>query len=144
MKALQMILLVAAASVAFCASAWSQVTVCDGETTQICSSIVAGGSTNVTANAEEVDPISNDPLGEPTIVSDGGNAYVICVGISNDGGDLSGPNGEVQNGFGEGDCIEVQLEIFITITTTITIGPVTVTSMTVRKSTTDPVKVCPC
>lgn len=144
MKTFQTILFVASISFTLCATTWAQVTVCDGESAQIRAGIVAASGSNVTANAEEVDPLSNDPLGEPTITSEGGSAHEICVESSNDGGDLSGPNGEVQNGIGEGDCIEVQLEIFITITTTITIGPVTVTTATVRSSTTDPVEVCPC
>ena len=143
MKTTQKLLLVAAVAL-IPTTAWSQVMVCDGETVQICESVVAADGSSVVADAQEHDSLSpNDPLGGPTITSEGGNLYSVCVGITNTGGDLSGPNGEVQNGGSEGGCIEVLLEIDITITTTITIGPVSVTAATVRDFTSGPTEVCP-
>ena len=53
---------------------------------------------------EEVDTISNDAMGDAKTTDTGAS-----VEVTNSGGDLSGPNGKVQNGIGEGDCIEVRV-----------------------------------
>ena len=45
----------------------------------------------------------DDPLGHGTL-----NGNDICIAITNNGGDLSGPNGAVQSGSSEG-CLEVYL-----------------------------------
>ena len=54
---------------------------------------------------EDDGPFSQD-LGDATI-TDGGNG--ACVVITERDGELSGPNGEVQNGGFEFDCIEVKI-----------------------------------
>ncbi len=57
----------------------------------------------------EYDPVSSDdPLG-PAVPGHGSLDGTASIRITNDGGFLSGPNGDVQNGLGsfEGDCIEV-------------------------------------
>lgn len=58
--------------------------------------------------AYEADPLSNDdPMGAAAPVPPGDSAEVP---VTNSGGDLAGPNGEDQNGAGEGPCIEVYVE----------------------------------
>ncbi len=58
--------------------------------------------------AWEEDPFSpNDPLGELIEAPLPGGGMTFTVPVRNDGGNLSGPNGVVQNGGVEGDCIEV-------------------------------------
>ena len=57
--------------------------------------------------AWEHDNWSDDPMGEPTEVPLPGGGMAFTVPVRNDGGNLSGPNGVVQNGGLEGDCIEV-------------------------------------
>lgn len=58
--------------------------------------------------ARESDPISgDDPMGPATPSASGDQA---AVPVDNHGGDLSGPNGETQNGGTEGSCIEVYVE----------------------------------
>ncbi len=49
----------------------------------------------------------DDSMGGATPSADGGQAGVP---VTNEGGDLSGPNGEDQNGGAEGKCIEVYVE----------------------------------
>jgi hypothetical protein len=49
----------------------------------------------------------DDPMGTANPSSDGSTA---SAPIDNDDGDLSGPNGEDQNGGSEGPCIEVYVE----------------------------------
>lgn len=61
------------------------------------------GGTGNPQGAED-DAIFDDPMG-PAESADSGETAILPV--SNSGGDLSGPNGVVQNGAGEGDCIEV-------------------------------------
>ncbi len=63
-----------------------------------------GGSGN--PQAKEDDPFASDPMGPGTPDSSGDTA---SVDVENKGGNLSGPNGDVQNGFGEGSCIEVKM-----------------------------------
>lgn len=58
-----------------------------------------------TPTAQEDDVFRNDEMGEGTPTDDGG----ATVEVENKGGNLSGPNGDVQNGFGEGDTIEVRM-----------------------------------
>ena len=83
----------------------------DGDTRTLCwtidltapgevvgTSIVPGSVTGF-----EYDWGSDDALGDGTL-----NGNEICIVISNDGGDLSGPNGTVQSGASEG-CLEVYL-----------------------------------
>ncbi len=48
----------------------------------------------------------DDPMGGATPNSNGSSA---CVEVENKSGNLSGPNGDVQNGGVEGDCIEVKI-----------------------------------
>ncbi len=55
---------------------------------------------------EHDDASPNDPMGPATPGSGGSDA---SVEVSNSGGDLSGPNGDVVNGGWEGDCIEVTI-----------------------------------
>jgi hypothetical protein len=58
------------------------------------------------AEAFEDDPISaDDKMGT---MSNGATSDTASVEVENKGGNLSGPNGEVQNGTGEGACIEVK------------------------------------
>lgn len=57
--------------------------------------------------AKDDDVVSDDDLGK---AKSHVNGKYACVDIANDGGDLSGPNGEPQTGFGEGDCLEVYME----------------------------------
>lgn len=64
-----------------------------------------GGQGSPTAE-EHDDATSNEPMGNATPSADGSSA---SVDVSNSGGDLSGPNGDVVNGGWEGDCIEVQI-----------------------------------
>jgi hypothetical protein len=45
-------------------------------------------------------------MGSATPSDDGTSA---SVDVMNDNGDLKGPNGDTQNGGGEGSCIEVQI-----------------------------------
>ena len=57
--------------------------------------------------AYDQDLLRNDPLGAGVPsrgVNPGSSASVT---ITNQGGSLAGPNGVVQNGFWEGDCLEV-------------------------------------
>lgn len=57
--------------------------------------------------AYDQDLLRNDPLG-PAVPSGGPNPGTFAsVTITNQGGSLSGPNGMVQTGFWEGDCLEV-------------------------------------
>lgn len=85
----------------------------DGASDSLCAYVVVPANGTITASAEENDTISNDPLGAPTIMNAGGNLFVVCIQITNDGGSLSGPNGVPQTGFGEGDCIEVNLNVTV-------------------------------
>ncbi|GEM_PF-2172105 len=85
----------------------------DGGADSLCAYVVAPPNGTVTATAEENDTFSNDPLGEPTIMNAGGNVYVVCIQITNDSGSLSGPNGVPQTGTGEGQCIEVDLNVTV-------------------------------
>jgi hypothetical protein len=58
--------------------------------------------------AFESDGLSgDDAMGDAAPSADGGKAEVP---VTNDGGDLSGPDGEDQNGGVEGKCIEVYVE----------------------------------
>ena len=58
--------------------------------------------------ARESDPVSgDDPMGAAIPATSGGQA---SAPVDNHGGDLSGPNGETQNGGSEGPCIEVYVE----------------------------------
>lgn len=60
----------------------------------------------------EDDPVSDDPMGDgvwgPN--NDPGGASPSGV-VCNADGDLGGPNGDIQNGGTEGDCIEVYMKI---------------------------------
>lgn len=57
--------------------------------------------------AEEHDDTSpNDAMGKATPDATGNSA---SVDVTNTGGNLKGPNGTVQNGGSEGDCIEVRI-----------------------------------
>jgi len=56
--------------------------------------------------AHEEDPLKDDGMGTATPNEDGSSAGVT---ITNIGGNLFGPNGEDQNGVGEGECIEVKV-----------------------------------
>lgn len=61
------------------------------------------------AKALESDPISSDdPMGNGLVDPEN---QTVSVPVKNDDGDLSGPNGDVQNGVGEGDCIEVYMTV---------------------------------
>jgi len=66
-----------------------------------------------TATAMEADPLDDDEMGAADQTDNGGGSVSFSVPIENKGGHLSGPNGEVQNGFGEGDCIEVYVKVKI-------------------------------
>ena len=63
--------------------------------------------------AWEHDHWLDDPMGVPTETPLPGGGMTYTVPVRNDGGDLSGPNGEVQNGVLEGDCIEVKVSFKI-------------------------------
>jgi hypothetical protein len=54
----------------------------------------------------EDDPLFDDAMGAATPTEDGQSATLT---ISNVGGHLFGPNGEIQNGGLEGSCIEVEV-----------------------------------
>lgn len=85
----------------------------DGGSDSLCAYKVVPANGTISATAEEIDPFSNDPLGQPDITNPSGNLFIVCIQIMNTGGELSGPNGEVQTGAGEGNCIEVDLDITI-------------------------------
>lgn len=121
----------------------------DGGTGTLCTQKKLPDDWSLSASAEENDTFSDDPLGEPTITSHGDGLFTICITITNDGGDLSGPNGVVQNGLGEGDCIEVDLEV---TTTNPASGGYTIpiigggrnASTAVKQTTTHSKEFCPC
>lgn len=64
-------------------------------------------STDDPPRAEEHDDITpNDPMGPAT---EDASTNTGSVEVTNDHGDLKGPNGNDQNGGGEGECIEVAI-----------------------------------
>ena len=65
-----------------------------------------GGGTGSPQGFEE-DTFFDDPMGDANA---GDPPSTATLPVSNSGGDLSGPNGVVQNGAGEGDCIEVYVQ----------------------------------
>lgn len=86
------------------------VEICDGATQDVCGQRPNplpgfGGWTGGPRGYEEDDSY-NDDMG-PATTTIPGPPPTACINIRNSGGQLSGPMGGVQNGWFEGDCIEV-------------------------------------
>ncbi|MFT7484167.1 MAG: hypothetical protein ACI9F9_000007 [Candidatus Paceibacteria bacterium] len=82
----------------------------DGETTPITFDAdmpVGGEVKDNSTRGFESDTVSDDPLGAGDAQMNEDGSATVSVDITNEAGRLSGPNGTVQTGFGEGDCIEV-------------------------------------
>lgn len=85
----------------------------DGDSTTLCFPADWDGPTapahysfvDGSATAHESDASGSQDMGAGS--HDGGDPGEICVKVTNNGGDLAGPNGVTQNGGDEGDCIEV-------------------------------------
>ncbi|MFT7462137.1 MAG: hypothetical protein ACI9EF_000474 [Pseudohongiellaceae bacterium] len=88
--------------------------IADGESQSVCVSMKVPESWGVSASAKEKDALFDDPLGSPSLFFLRPGVLFACITITNDGGDLSGPNGEVQTGAVEGDCIEVDITMTVT------------------------------
>jgi len=140
----------------------------DGDSCQVCHSAhfpqlpengwVEGGPEG--QELEDDDTSCDDAMGmtevtctptEPTETS--GFDCTSCGTVTNEGGELKGPNGVTQNGFPEGDCIEVKVEIKVKYCqwnlVPSVFGPLGSGYLKVtcndQKSTSDPVNdICPC
>lgn len=120
----------------------------DGGTDTICVAMKLTGRQSMSAEAMEEDRLSDDDVGEATITSPRPGLYEACVTITNSGGDLYGPNNEIQNTGTEGDCIEVYLVVHIVSPLEVELsggligGSVSTTAA--GEATTAPKTFCPC
>lgn len=121
----------------------------DGGSEEYCIDLKLGDVDRISGAGYESDRFFDDPLGEVTISPVGKGVYHLCLTISNDGGELSGPNGIVQNEGGEGDCIEVYIKTTFGFQTTISAtGPLgigaSITTATTDSSKSSSKMMCPC
>jgi len=82
----------------------------DGSAVSVCVDLIVPEDMGLSATAWEDDFFFDDPMGACSITPLGDGVFSACVEVTNNDGDLSGPNGEIQNGFGEGDCIDVTIK----------------------------------
>lgn len=83
----------------------------NGQTIDVCAVVALHGTADITtAKMVECDPGQDDDMG-PCSLSEVNGATKITSSITNNGGMLSGPNGVVQTGSGEGQEIEVKFVV---------------------------------
>ncbi len=116
----------------------------DGESVTLCHSQKVADDITISAEVYESDPGLDDPMGSAKVEQTGEMVYKISAEIINDGCNLKGPNGEIQNGAGEGRCIEVTFKVTVAWPATITIGFISVQSQLSKTSNTNPQEICPC